>query len=118
MAIDASGCVVLVPYLNHVDPLCEAGLDQLQQRGYTIQRIHVRSPWDSPGNFITAKALAEGFEGLVWIDPEIGFVADDVDRLRTHDLSIVVGLVAEPGRREFRCEFLATMRSVTFAADC
>ena len=83
----------------------------------TVKRIFVRSAWDSPRNFIASNALAEGFDELVWIDPDVGFVADDVDRVRSHGLPFVVGLVAEPGRREFRCEFLPQTSNVTFGAN-
>jgi hypothetical protein len=50
----------------------------------------------------------------MWIDSDVVFDPDDVDKLRRHDLPLVCGVYAKKSRREFACAFLPGERQVRF----
>jgi 3',5'-cyclic AMP phosphodiesterase CpdA len=90
-------CVVLVPYLTHVEPACDAGLRELERRGIAVRRHPSTAAVDRMRCELATTALADGFDELMWIDSDIAFDPDDVDRLRGHDLPIVGGIYAKKG---------------------
>src|SRR4029077_1644634 len=45
---------------------------------------------------------------------DIGFAPDDVEKLRSHDVPIVGGIVPRKGARQFACDFLPGTKQVTF----
>jgi hypothetical protein len=94
-------CVVLVPVGNYVEPACESGLRELEKRGYEVWRWRGYSAIDQARNQMATDALAAGFEETMWIDADVAFHADDVERLRNHNLPIVAGIYPKKGRREF-----------------
>jgi hypothetical protein len=59
-------------------------------------------------------ALAQGFQELMWIDADVVFDPNDVERLRSHNLPFTCGLYPKKGPRQFACEFLAGTPSVRF----
>jgi hypothetical protein len=66
---------------------------------------------------MASEALHDGFQELMWIDPEIGFTADDVESLRRHKLPLVAGLYAQPGSRSLACELLPETKEVIFGDE-
>jgi hypothetical protein len=48
-------------------------------------------------------ALADGFQETMWIDSDIGFHPDAVDRLREHNLPLSCALYPQKGRRALAC---------------
>jgi len=50
-------------------------------------------------------ALGDKFDELIWIDSDIVFEPDDVERLRGHDLPLVGGLYAKKGVASFAAYF-------------
>ena len=48
---------------------------------------------------IASEALRSGFEELMWIDSDVVFYTDDLERLRAHKLPLVCGIYAKKGRR-------------------
>jgi hypothetical protein len=109
----ASRCIVLVPYLTHIEPACERGLRELERRGLEVRRYSATAAIDRTRSEVATAAIGEGYDELMWIDSDIAFEADDVQRLRGHDLPIVAGVYAkkgpgglavhpEPGTRELR----------------
>lgn len=67
----------------------------------------------NPNTFAT-DALAQGFDELLWIDSDVVFQADDIEKLRGHGLPIVCGIYAKKSRREFACAFLPDTKEVRF----
>ena len=85
-------CVILVPFATYIAPACERGLVELQRRGYEVWRIGGYAVIDQVRNQMATDALKAGFEETFWIDADIDFHPDSVDRLRRHDLPIASGI--------------------------
>ena len=97
--IDPRRCVVLVPFSTHILPGCEQGLIELQRRGYEVWRVGGCSAIDIGRSEMATKALEAGFEETFWIDSDIEFEPDAVDRIRSHGLPICCGIYARKGTR-------------------
>jgi hypothetical protein len=109
-----STCVILVPCYHSIEPECDAGLRQLEARGYPVRRVYGFAQIDIGRSQIASSVLSEGFEELMWIDSDVVFEPSSVDRLRSHNLPLVCGLYAKKGRREFACNFLPETNTVVF----
>jgi hypothetical protein len=96
-------CVVIVPIAAHVERECERGLVELEKRGMTVWRRPCHAAIDLGRSQFASEALAAGFEELMWIDSDIGFSADDIDRLRAHDHSIMCGIYPKRSLAELAC---------------
>src|SRR5438045_2322006 len=94
-----SNCVVLVPAFSPPVPKCEEGLRELAMHGYPVRRVRGFSAIDQGRNQMASDALNDGFAETMWIDTDIGFSADAVDRLRSHNLPIVAGLYSRADGR-------------------
>lgn len=90
-------CVVLVPYLTHVETACERGLRELERRGLEVRRYASTAAVDRARSEMATTALREGFDEILWIDSDVAFEPDDVSRLRAHQLAIVAGVYAKKG---------------------
>ena len=112
-----SRCVILVPVGGAIDPGCDDALRELERRGYPVWRVRGYSAIDSARNQMATDALAQGYDELMWIDSDVVFRPDDVDRLRSHGLPLVCGLYAKKSRREFACHFLPGTRQVLFGPN-
>jgi len=93
--MDNSTCVILVPVSTHVEPECEERLDLLEKRGYEVWRLIGRGGVDHSRSLLATMALAKGFKELFWIDADVIFDPEDVDRFRSHNLPIVGGIYAQ-----------------------
>lgn len=113
---DPKRCVVLVPYTSHVVPACEAGLRELERRGYPVWRVGGYAAIDQGRSQMATDALNQGFEETMWIDSDIGFDADAVDRLRSHGEPIVCGVYPQKGRRVLACHVLPGTPELVFGA--
>ena len=81
-------------------------LRELENRGYVVRRTPGYSAIDVARNELAFKALQDGFAETMWIDADIGFEPDSVDRLRSQDLPIVCGIYPKkrpkrPGMHDF-----------------
>ncbi len=112
--LPASHCAILVPVGSVIDPGCEDALRKLERRGYAVWRIRGYSAIDAARNQMASDALAQGFDELMWIDSDMVFDPDDVDKLRRHDLPLVCGIYPKKACREFACSFLPETRNVLF----
>jgi hypothetical protein len=112
--LPASSCVILVPVANAIEPGCEDALRELERRGYAVWRVRGFSAIDAARNQMANDALAQGFDELMWIDSDIVFDPDDVDKLRRHDLPLVCGIYPKKGCRQFACAFLPDTRHILF----
>jgi hypothetical protein len=111
-----SQCVILVPCTDTIVSACESSLRILEERGYVVRRIRGFSQIDVARNCIASDALRDGFIETIWIDSDIGFHPDDVERLRSHKLPIVCGIYPKKGKRQLTCKFLPETTSVHFGA--
>jgi hypothetical protein len=107
-------CVVLVPVGTHIESACDDGLRELEKRGYAVWRVRGYSAIDAARSQMATDALAQGLDELVWIDSDVAFNPDDVDRLRAHGLPFVCGIYPKKSCREFACAFLPGTKQVRF----
>ncbi|MDA1051522.1 MAG: hypothetical protein O3C40_13720 [Planctomycetota bacterium] len=114
MTTSTRGCVVLVPVGSHVEPACEEGLRDLESRGFEVRRVRGYSAIDQGRCQMASDALADGFEATFWIDTDIGFEADDVERLLAHDAPIVAATYPQKGRRALTCHVLPGTEQLVF----
>jgi hypothetical protein len=112
--LDRSRCVVLVPYLGSIHRECDDALQELERRGYEVRRVGGYAAIDQGRSQMVTDALRDGFEETLWIDADIGFDPDAVERLRSHSLPIVCGIYPQKGKRELACHVLPGTVSVTF----
>ena len=110
----SSDCVILVPVAASIEYECEEGLRELERRGYPVRRVRGYSAIDAARCQIASDALRDGFEELMWIDSDIGFSADDVEKLRSHQLPFTCGLYPKKGPRQFANIFHRGMHYVQF----
>ena len=101
-----SKCVVLVPVGGQVEPACERALTTLERRGYAVRRVRGYAAIDQGRNQMATDALADGFAETIWIDSDIEFDPDDVDRLRAHGLPICCAIYPKKGKRELACRVM------------
>jgi len=114
--MDRSQCVVLVPVGSHIEPECALALSALEARGYPVRRVGGYAAIDQGRSQMASDALADGFQELLWIDSDIGFDPDDVDRLRSHGLPFVSGIYPKKGVRALASYLLPETESVVFGA--
>lgn len=111
---DPSRCVVLVPVGGAIDQGCEDGLRELERRGYPVRRVRGFSQIDVARSQMATDALADGFDELMWIDSDVVFDPDDVEKLRAHGRPFTCGLYPKKGQRQFANNFLPGTPSVRF----
>lgn len=111
---DPRRCVILVPYTGIIHPECEDGLKELERRGYTVRRVGGYAAIDQGRNQMATDALMDGFDETFWIDSDVGFRAEDVEKLRAHRLPIVCGVYPQKGRRALAIHVMPGSKSITF----
>src|SRR5688572_3600330 len=99
-----SSCVILVPVGAQVEVGYEEGLRALEERGYCVRRVRGFLAIDAGRCQMATDALRDVFGETFWIDADVVFSPDDVDRLRSHNLPIVAGVCAKKGQRALACE--------------
>jgi hypothetical protein len=114
---EASKCLVLVPIAVHTEPACDAALVELARRGYSVRRVYGYAAIDQARNDMATAALADGFEETLWIDSDISFGPNAVERLRSHGLPIVCGIYARKSMRALACHVLPGTRQLVFGAE-
>jgi hypothetical protein len=112
--VNNSRCVILVPANYGIDPECEHGLIQLERRGYAVWRIPGFAAIDQCRNQAATDAIAHGFAELFWIDADIVFDPDAVDRLRVHNQPIVTGIYPQKSQRALASRLLPATRELVF----
>ena len=85
-------CVVIVPFRRFIEPACEAGLREVERRGYVVRRVPDDEGIDLVRGRAVEKALREGFDEILWIDSDLEFDPDAVDQLRALDRPLVAAL--------------------------
>jgi hypothetical protein len=95
---DPGRCVILVPNGGHIHNDCDQALKVLEQRGYTVRRVSGYSQIDVGRNEIASRALLDGFTETMWIDSDIGFDPDAIEKLRRHDVPMVCEIYPKKGQ--------------------
>lgn len=112
--MDPRRCVVLVPYGTHIVPMCENPLKELEKRGYEVRRVQGYAAIDQGRNQMSTDALLDGFEETLWIDSDMGFHPDDVDKIRRHRLPVVTIIAPQKGKRALACHIMPGTKQLTF----
>jgi hypothetical protein len=112
--MENSRCVILVPAGHHIEPHCALTLGQLEARGYPVRRLYGFAQVDVARNRLATDALAEGFEELMWIDSDIAFAPESVDRLRARGLPVTCGLYPKKGERALSSQLLPGTDRIVF----
>jgi hypothetical protein len=107
-------CIVLVPVGGRIEPPCEESLRALEVKGYPVRRVYGYANVDQARNEIVSQALHDGFQETMWIDSDVGFHPDDVDKLRAYDLPIACGIYAKKGRRALAVHVLPGSERIQF----
>lgn len=116
-SLAAEQCVVIVPHLGQIHGETENGLRELERRGYVVWRKSGYSAIDQGRCQLATDALAEGFQETMWIDSDIGFLPDDVDRLRAKQLPISCALYPQKGRQAIACYLKEGTKDVVFGEE-
>lgn len=87
--------VVLVPSYKGIDRDVEANLRELERRGYHVVRYFGPATIDRTRSMLAQHALDAGHDPLVWIDDDIVFNPDDVERFMACDEDFVAGAFAQ-----------------------
>ncbi|MCB9952172.1 MAG: hypothetical protein H6824_14420 [Planctomycetaceae bacterium] len=113
-ALDPKRCVVLVPYNTNIVPQCDEALKELERRGYVVRRVLGYAAIDQGRNQLAADALLDGFSETMWIDADIGFHPNDVERLRRLNLPISSGIYPQKGRRAVASHVMPGTEKLSF----
>ena len=112
--MDPRKCVVLVPFHTQIVPSCDDSLKELERRGYPVRRVGGYAAIDQGRNQMATDSLLDGFEETFWIDADVGFHPDAIDRIRAHNLPMVTGMCAQKGRRAMATHVMPGTTSMTF----
>ena len=107
-------CVVLVPFQGRIVSKCQAGLLELERRGYVVRRVEGYSAIDQARNQMSSDALADGFDETLWIDSDVGFEPNDVEKLRRQGLPLTCGIYPKKGKRELAIHILPGTERLRF----
>lgn len=100
-----SRCTVLVPYHHHIEPACERSLRGLESLGYRVERAGGGAAIDRARSELATRTLAQDVDEILWIDADVSFEPEAVDKLRSHGLPLVGGLYARKGQQGFTSVF-------------
>jgi len=117
MRLDPARCVVLVPVGGAIETGCEDALKALEIMGYPVRRVRGYSAIDAARCQMATDALGDGFDELMWIDSDIVFDPNDVDKLRSHGRPMTCGLYPKKGQRQFANSFLPGTPHVRFGVN-
>lgn len=115
--MDNAICAILVPAGHYIEPHCALSLGQLESMGYAVSRLYGFSQVDVARNRLAADALAEGFKELMWIDSDVAFDPNSVDRLRSHGLPVCCGIYPKKVEKEISSELMPGTTRIAFGQN-
>jgi hypothetical protein len=115
--LDPKRCAILIPFGSSIIPPCERALEELERRGYDVRRVGGYAAIDQGRNQMATDALLDGYEETMWIDSDVDFHPDAVDRLRSHALPIVAGIYPQKGKRALASHIMPGMPKVVFGKE-
>ena len=105
---------MVVPYRDSIQPSCEDSLRDLEGRGYTVRRDGGADAIDHKRSRLATQALEEPYDEIFWIDSDIQFNPEDVDRLRSHRLPLIGGFYAGRGKPDLSCRPVSKTAGMSF----
>ena len=115
--MDPKRCAILIPFGSSIIPPCERALEELERRGYDVRRVGGYAAIDQGRNQMATDALLDGYEETLWIDADVDFHPDSVDRLRSHGLPIVCGIYPQKGKRALASHILPGTPKIVFGKE-
>jgi hypothetical protein len=115
--MDPRRCAILVPFASYIMPACERALQELERRGYPVRRVGGYAAIDQGRNQMATDALLDGFEETMWIDADVDFHPDSIDRLRSHRLPISAGIYPQKGKRALASHVIPGAPKMVFGRD-
>ncbi len=112
--MERKNCAVIVPANYGVEPECEKSLLQLERMGYPVWRIPGFANIDQCRNEAATEVLKRGVDEIFWIDADVAFNPEAVDRLRSHNLPIVSGIYPKKAQRSLASRLLDETSEVQF----
>lgn len=107
-------CLVVVPFLDRIEPDCERGLYELEAAGVRVVRKIGCSAIDVARSDLASEALHDGAESLLFIDADITFNPADALRILARPEPVVAGVYAKKSQRDLACIFAEGIKSVVF----
>jgi hypothetical protein len=110
-------CCILIPLPanGRIEPEVERAVSQLAGAGYGL-KVHTGWAIDIARSVMASDALAEGYQELMWIDSDVLFDPNDVERLRASKREIICGIYTKKGLPELACRFLPSTQQVQLGA--
>jgi len=109
--------IVIVPCQERIFPQVDESLRALERAGVRVHRAFGQSSIDASRSRLATQALKAGYRELLWIDSDVGFAVDDVQRIRSHGLLLVGGVYAKKGVNEIACAQLPGTESILFEPE-
>merc|ERR1712216_333427 len=103
--------IILVPYSTYIEPQVEAKLQELECRGFTVQRNQATA-LDNICSLMATQALKAGWKELVWIDATTDFDVDAVLAVRHCGKAIVGALHPTADGEAFSTHFLPSTTEI------
>lgn len=111
---DRQKCAVLIPVDTHIETDTQLALQELERRGYGVFRTFGCSQIDMVRSQMASDFLAKGYEETMWIDSDVGFFPDDVDRIRRNNVPLCASLYPRKGQRSFATKLLPGTSELPF----
>lgn len=98
-------CIILVPCSNGIEPQTDEALRILEQhKGYRVWRVPGWSAIDQCRSFMAYDAICvRGYKSLLWVDSDIEFDPNDVDKIISRNLPIVAATYPLKGTNNPTC---------------
>jgi hypothetical protein len=93
----SNSVVVLVPVINYIEPSTDELLRKLESLGYVVWRKYGFSSLEQCKCVMAQEALDAGFEHLFWINSDINFSINDVEKLINSEFSFITAPYSAKG---------------------
>lgn len=106
--------VVLVPFLNHIEPDCEAALHALEMAGVRVVRCRGCSAIDYARCVLASEAVRRGSRSVLFVDSDVAFEPADALRLFARPEPVVAGTYVKKNAQALASVFRTENAAVTF----
>lgn len=86
-----------MPVLNNIESATQVSLLRLSQMGYPVATIYQCTSIDFARSQMVSQFLELGYDEILWVDSDIVFDPNDVEKIRSHKLPIVCGIYPKRG---------------------
>ena len=106
-----------MPFQRAIIPECDSSLRQLEKAGYTVNRVEGYSAIDQARCQLASDSYFSGYKETLWIDSDICFQTEDVEKLRAYDEPITCGIYPQKGKRALACHVLPGTEHIEFGTS-